>query len=309
MPNGLRFRSEFKASTAWLMGLEVAPDDLDVVEFGGVFRQPLDGEPMGALGERGRACLADVDRAVVEHHDDRLDGRPGLRAVEAVEGLQMRDEVGAALGREVVTMSWRVTSIERAHHGDLLGLPGRRHAQVRAALGPGAGEIGMRQRFALIAVEQHDVAGLGLRLAQLEPQSDAIDGVGILTALQRVPGPPPAETLFLRSTLDSCERVIVTPRALRSPGKAGDRPVGRSATGAERRAGDLSAAAAFTGAGPGATLAFSASTPPLMKSLRHSRTVSSRTPKASAICALVQPPASTARPAPGRPRLDLRRPP
>jgi hypothetical protein len=46
------------------------------------------------------------------------------------------------------------------------------------------------------------------------------------------------------------------------------------------------AASLFTGAGPGATAAFSASTPPLMKSLlkslRHSRTASSRTPNASA---------------------------
>jgi hypothetical protein len=48
------------------------------------------------------------------------------------------------------------------------------------------------------------------------------------------------------------------------------------------------AASLFTGAGPGATAAFSASTLPLMKSLRHSRTVSSRTPNASAIRALVQ---------------------
>ena len=40
-----------------MMGLEVTPDDLDVVEFGCIFRQPLDGEPMGTLGERGRVAL------------------------------------------------------------------------------------------------------------------------------------------------------------------------------------------------------------------------------------------------------------
>jgi len=40
---------------------------------------------------------------------------------------------------------------------------------------------------------------------------------------------------------------------------------------------------------PGAMLALSASTPPRMKSLRQSRTVSSRTPNASAIRGLVQP--------------------
>jgi hypothetical protein len=45
----------------------------------------------------------------------------------------------------------------------------------------------------------------------------------------------------------------------------------------------------FTGGGPGATLAFSASVPPRLKSLRHSRTVSSRTLNASAMRGLVQP--------------------
>jgi hypothetical protein len=45
----------------------------------------------------------------------------------------------------------------------------------------------------------------------------------------------------------------------------------------------------FTGDGPGATLAFNASVPPRLKSLRHSRTVSSRTLNASAIRGLVQP--------------------
>jgi hypothetical protein len=49
------------------------------------------------------------------------------------------------------------------------------------------------------------------------------------------------------------------------------------------------AASLFTGAGPGATLAFSAPAPSRTKSLRHRRTVSSRTPNASAMRGLVQP--------------------
>jgi hypothetical protein len=49
------------------------------------------------------------------------------------------------------------------------------------------------------------------------------------------------------------------------------------------------AASLFTGAGPGATVAFSASAPSRMKSLRHRRTVPSRTPNASAMRGLVQP--------------------
>src|SRR4051812_23658270 len=51
-----------------IMLLEVAPASLDVVQFGGVFRQPLDGEP-GALGEGAGCQLAGVDRPVVENRD------------------------------------------------------------------------------------------------------------------------------------------------------------------------------------------------------------------------------------------------
>ena len=92
---------------------------------------------MGTLGERGPCRLADVDRAVVEHHDDRLDGRPGLRAVEVVEGLQMRDEVGAV--REVVTMSLRWVQASVPIMATFLDCPGAgtrrsapRLAQARA---------------------------------------------------------------------------------------------------------------------------------------------------------------------------------
>jgi len=66
--------------------------------------------------------------------------------------------------------------------------------------------------------------------------------------------------------------------------------LGRSATGASSNGiTTRNAASLFTGAGPGATVAFRAATPPCMKSLRQSRTVSSRTPNASAMCGLVQP--------------------
>ena len=51
-----------------LMLLDVAPASFDVVQFGGVFRQPFEGEP-GALGERLCGQLAGVDRPVVENRD------------------------------------------------------------------------------------------------------------------------------------------------------------------------------------------------------------------------------------------------
>jgi hypothetical protein len=54
----------------------------------------------------------------------------------------------------------------------------------------------MCQSLALIAKQEHDIAGLDLHPSQLEPQTDAIDGVGILTPLQRVPRAAPTEPLI-----------------------------------------------------------------------------------------------------------------
>ena len=162
--------------------------------------------------------------------------------------------------------------------------------QIRPCLGPDASEIGMRQRFALVTVEQSDVAGFGLLFAQLQTQAAPSDLGRDLSSLQRVPRPSPAE-LFLRRALDNCERLMRAPsRVSISARSRGIVQLCRSATGsASRGKATRKAATLFTGAGPGATVALSASIPPLMKSLRHSRTVSSRTPNASAIRGLVQP--------------------
>ena len=93
-----------------VMGLEIAPDRLDFIEFGGVFRQPLDGEPVCAGGQGGERAFAGVDRTIVLDQHDRLGLSPGLRSQETVELLQMGDEIAAALGRGGSwTMSWRVT--------------------------------------------------------------------------------------------------------------------------------------------------------------------------------------------------------
>src|SRR3954453_6589757 len=51
-----------------IMLLEVAPASFDVVQFGGVFRQPFEGEP-GARGERLCGQLATMDWSVVENCD------------------------------------------------------------------------------------------------------------------------------------------------------------------------------------------------------------------------------------------------
>ena len=288
-----------------VMGLKIAPDRLDFIEFGGVFRQPLDGEPVCAGGQGGERAFAGVDRTIVLDQHDRLGLSPGLRSKETVELLQMGDEIAAALGRAGMDDELARDVIERPQHRDLLGLPRRRHTQVRPRLRPGAGEIGMRQRLALIAVEKNNVARFGLLFAQLQAQAHPFHLAFRLTSLQRVPGPPPAE-LFFRKALDSCERLMRTPsRASISARRRGIVQLRRSATGSSSKGVTTrKAASLFTGGGPGAMLVFSAATPPAVKSLRHRRTVSSRTPNASAILELVQPASvkSTARARSASPR-------
>jgi hypothetical protein len=95
----------------------------------------------------------------------------------------------------------------------------------------------------------------------------------------------------LRSTTDKREDEIRSPVRLSiSLANRGKVQFVRSASGADSRSSATdSAASAFTGAAPGGLRVFRADTPPRMKSLRHKRTVSSRTPKACAIRPLVHP--------------------
>ena len=113
---------------------QIPPDDFDVVQLGGVFGQPFDGEPVGTFGQRRPAGLADVDGSIVEDKDHRLHGRPGSGTVEAVERLQMRDEIGAPLGPGRRDDQLALGVIERAHHRDLLRLSGRWNPKIREGL-------------------------------------------------------------------------------------------------------------------------------------------------------------------------------
>jgi hypothetical protein len=79
----------------------------------------------------------------------------------------MVDEVGATLGGRGGDDELALCVVERAHHRDLLGLSGRRHAQIRAAPSPGASQIGMGESFALVGEQKDDVAGLGCALRRL----------------------------------------------------------------------------------------------------------------------------------------------
>ena len=75
--------------------LEVAPAALDVIQFGGVFRQPFEGEP-GALDERLCCQLAAVDRPVVENRDQGPGAFGG--AAGGTKLAEQGNEVGRALG-------------------------------------------------------------------------------------------------------------------------------------------------------------------------------------------------------------------
>ena len=148
-----------------VMGFKVAPDGFDSVEFGRVFGQPFDAQPMVAGGERGPGRLAGMDRAVVEHDDHGALALAGFGAVVMIQLFQKGDEVGAALGFGGGNDQPTVAPVEAAHHRALFGLAGGLDAQVCAAFGPGTCKRGMAQRRALVGNQQHDVADCGLCLA------------------------------------------------------------------------------------------------------------------------------------------------
>ena len=135
-----------------LMLLEVAPASFDVVQLGGVFRQPFEGEP-GALGKRLCGQLAAVDRPVIENRDQGPGAFGG--AVGGAELVEQGDEIGGALGGAGVHEKAPVHPIKGPEHGLFLCLAGRFDAQLDAAPSPAARQIGMCERLGF--VEEHQI--------------------------------------------------------------------------------------------------------------------------------------------------------
>jgi hypothetical protein len=75
-----------------------------------------------------------VDGTVIEDKAHRLGAPAGLRTVAAVECLQKRDEVGAALGAAGLNDSLACGPVEHAEEGHLGGVSGRRDAQIAPRL-------------------------------------------------------------------------------------------------------------------------------------------------------------------------------
>ena len=109
-----------------------------------------------------------MDRPIVLDQHDWLGRAPGHRAIKSIDLLEMGYEVAAALGRAGMHNQFVRDMIKRAQNCHFLGLAGGRHAQIGAGFRPCSGQIGMRQRLALIAIKQNDVPGFGLLFAQLQ---------------------------------------------------------------------------------------------------------------------------------------------
>jgi hypothetical protein len=56
----------FESHRGEVVGFQVSPDGFDVVEFGGVFGQPLNVQPMEAGGQGRARELSGVNGAVIE---------------------------------------------------------------------------------------------------------------------------------------------------------------------------------------------------------------------------------------------------
>lgn len=268
---------------------EIAPGSLDIVEFGGVFGQPLDGQPRARV-ECGARELAGVDRSVVEHQHDRLSCLSRSWPVERVEPFQEADEIGATLGVAAMHDQPAGSMIERADERQLASLARCRHAQISTSLGPGVRQIRMRQRLGFVLEQQDDVARFGLTFQELEPKPGAIYGAAILSASKAVAGPSPSVAVFFSALLSCDFEMETSARRVISACRRGNVQFARSATGAVNTdAATPAAASLLTLSRPGRALARRPSTPLSANQLRHRRTLSGVTPNARAICPLVQP--------------------
>ena len=82
-------------------------------------------------------------------------------------------KVGRALAGAGTHAHLAPDRIEGAAHGAPPGLAGGLDAQVRAALGPAMGQVGMGARLGLVEEEQIDRARRGLPLQLLQPAAMA----------------------------------------------------------------------------------------------------------------------------------------
>jgi hypothetical protein len=190
-----------------LMLLEVAPASFDIIQLGGVFRQPFEGEP-SALGKRFCCTLAGVDRSIVENRDQR----PGTfgGAVGGAKLVEQVDKVGGALGGAGVDEKPPAHRIKGPEHRPLFCLAGGFDAQLGAAPGPAAGQIGMRERLGFVEEHQIDCRRCGLGFQIGKALTAGRDRGGVLTPFEGVARPAPDKPLW-RSWCESQRGEIAGP--------------------------------------------------------------------------------------------------
>ena len=107
-----------------------------------------------------------MDWPVVEHRDQGPGSFGG--AVGGAEPVEQGNEVGGALGGAGMDEQAAVHRIKGAEHRPLFRLTGGLDAQLGAAPGPAAGQIGMRERLGFI--EEHQInrarRGLGFQIGK-----------------------------------------------------------------------------------------------------------------------------------------------
>jgi hypothetical protein len=182
-----------------IMLLEVAPASLDVVQFGGVCRQPLEGQP-GALGQRSGGQPAAVDRSIVENRDQRSVSFGS--AVSGTEAIEQRDKVGGALAGAGMYEKVAMHRIEGSEHRLLPRLAGRLDAQFGTPPGPAARPIGMRERLGFVEEHQIDRARPGLGFQIDETLAAGRNRRFVLAPFEGVARPPEGKPLC-RSRCDS----------------------------------------------------------------------------------------------------------
>ena len=116
--------SVVKGLVRQMVRLEVAPDHLDVVEFRRILGQPLDGEPVGAGGQRCEREFAGVDWAVVLDEYHRFGGLAGSGPYSRSSCSRWATKSLLRLVGLVWTTSWRVTWSSEPSIATCLACPG-----------------------------------------------------------------------------------------------------------------------------------------------------------------------------------------
>jgi len=110
--------------------LQITPGSLNVIQFRGIFWQPLDGEPRPG-SEGGLRSFAGMDGTVIENEGDGFIFTQRARPVDRVEAAQEADEVALRLVALVLTISLRAAKSKAPIIARLRACPG---ASIRRSL-------------------------------------------------------------------------------------------------------------------------------------------------------------------------------